>query len=286
MLWFLLMILLIILLLGLLYMICLLPQIPSRPDGRRMDVLYAHRGLWDDETPENTIPAIRRAVRHGFGVTLDVRPRQDGELMVFHDESLERMCGIRKPLSRCSAHDLHDVRLGRSECTIPSLADALQEIDGKVPLMVEIMPCSDAESVCRQADALLKNYPGLYSVASFDARVLHWYRRNRPEVYRGQLTKGIPAPLRRNFSWRALLSSSLVQNILSRPDFIAYDPVTSPAFPLRLVRMFHPAMAAWNVRSQDALNSVLASSDTAFFDGFLPTPPDGESSANPDQLPD
>ena len=111
MLWFVLMLLLILALLALLYLYCILPGLPSRSPGQRTRVLYAHRGLWDEHCPENSIPAFRRAVEHGYGIELEVQPRQDGELMVCHDESLERMCGVRKLLCRCSEHDLWDVRL-------------------------------------------------------------------------------------------------------------------------------------------------------------------------------
>ena len=58
--WFLLMIVLLILLLCLLYVICVLPRIPSQSAGRRMDVLYAGGGLWDTQAPEDSLPAFRR----------------------------------------------------------------------------------------------------------------------------------------------------------------------------------------------------------------------------------
>ena len=295
MIWFLLMLLLLAALLGVLYLYCILPALPVRSPGQRLRVLFAHRGLWDVRCPENSMPAFRRAVQHGFGIELDVQPRQDGELMVFHDESLERMCGVRKPLSRCSEHDLWDIRLGDSDCAIPTLAQVLEEVQGKVPLMVEIKPCRHVEDVCCRADELLKQYPGLYCVESFDPRVLRWFRRHRPQVYRGQLTLGIASPWHRNFTWRDLLCGSLLQNLISRPDFIAYDSRTANRLPLRLVRLFHPVMVAWNVQSEEELRMALITCETAIFDSFLPASPsaadcaapqDGESAMNHDQFPD
>ena len=54
---------------------------------------YAHRGLWGEGIPENSLAAFRRAAEHGFAIELDVQLSRDGEVMVFHDYTLDRVCG-------------------------------------------------------------------------------------------------------------------------------------------------------------------------------------------------
>jgi len=56
--------------------------------GRR----YAHRGLHcaQDGIPENSLPAFRRAVEAGYGIELDLHLTTDGQLVVFHDDTLRR----------------------------------------------------------------------------------------------------------------------------------------------------------------------------------------------------
>jgi hypothetical protein len=135
---------------------------------------------------------------------------------------------------------------------------------------VEIKPCRHYEDVCRDASEQLKRYPGLYCVESFDPRILRWFRRNRPDVLRGQLTMGIPAPRGKHFTWRGLCCESLIPNLLSRPDFVALDIRTARSLPLRAVRFFHPVTVAWNVQSPGELEQALALCDTAIFDRFLP----------------
>ena len=52
---------------------------------------YAHRGYHDKPTiPENSMPAFRRAIEHGWGAELDVHLLRDGTLAVFHDSDLKR----------------------------------------------------------------------------------------------------------------------------------------------------------------------------------------------------
>ena len=46
----------------------------------------AHRGLHDREKPENSLPAFRAAVEHGFPIETDIHLLKDGNLVVFHDD--------------------------------------------------------------------------------------------------------------------------------------------------------------------------------------------------------
>lgn len=58
---------------------------------------YAHRGLHteDGTVPENSLPAFRAAAEAGYAVEMDVHLTADDQLVVFHDDTLERMCGVR-----------------------------------------------------------------------------------------------------------------------------------------------------------------------------------------------
>ena len=59
---------------------------------------YAHRGLHDFNAGiyENTIAAFEIAVKKSFGAELDVQLTSDGQVVVFHDFDLNRMCGVDK----------------------------------------------------------------------------------------------------------------------------------------------------------------------------------------------
>ena len=58
-------------------------------------VNYAHRGLHsrDRSIPENSLSAFRQAAQEGYGIELDVRLSEDGKVVVFHDDTLDRVCG-------------------------------------------------------------------------------------------------------------------------------------------------------------------------------------------------
>ncbi len=77
-----------------LYLFLLLPRIRKPAYPGASTTLYAHRGLHDgnDQVPENSLEAFRLACEHGYGIELDVQLTKDRKVVVFHDETLKRMC--------------------------------------------------------------------------------------------------------------------------------------------------------------------------------------------------
>ncbi|HPE95084.1 MAG TPA: glycerophosphodiester phosphodiesterase family protein, partial [Bacillota bacterium] len=83
--------------------------IPGRPNGREngfTGVMYAHRGLHGGDVPENSLEAFRLAVENGYGIELDIRLTKDGRVIVFHDDSLERVCGDARLAADCLYEEL------------------------------------------------------------------------------------------------------------------------------------------------------------------------------------
>ena len=61
----------------------------------------AHRGYFNNEAgiPENSLPAFQRAIKHGYSIELDVHLTKDEHVVVYHDNGLKRMNGVKKTLS-------------------------------------------------------------------------------------------------------------------------------------------------------------------------------------------
>ena len=99
---------------------------------------FAHRGLWDASKPENSISAIKAAVNAGYGVEFDLQLSQDGVAVMFHDETIDRMTSHSGYVADFSAAQLNTFQLGNSTDTIPTFADVLKIVDGRVPMLVEL----------------------------------------------------------------------------------------------------------------------------------------------------
>ena len=207
---------------------------PGRPTEKQKStykgVRFAHRGLYDaDQTvPENSLPAFRRAADAGFGIELDVQLTEDGQVVVFHDDTLNRMCfPDRETPVRVDAlpwDALSALRLAGTEERIPLFSEVLALVGGRVPLLVELKTGPRNRELCEKTTALLRAYPGAYCVESFDPRILAWYRQNAPDILRGQLAEP-PRRYVKDEGKSAVLGFVLGNTLLNaaaRPQFIAY----------------------------------------------------------------
>ena len=100
---------------------------------KRRPLIIAHRGF-SGKYPENTLTAIRAAVALGVDmVEIDVHETCDGEMVVFHDYRLDRICGVRGRV-----RDVTLAKLQRLNPAVPALADVLRVCHGRARVLVEI----------------------------------------------------------------------------------------------------------------------------------------------------
>ena len=234
---------------------------------------YAHRGLYDNEhgIPENSMAAFRRAVDKGYGIELDVHLTADNQLVVFHDDTLTRMCGMNKKISSFLYSDLMQLRLLGTEEGIPLFKDVLELIDGKVPLIIELkVDGSNQNLLCPLVWQLLSRYKGDYCIESFHPFVLQWFKRHEPQVVRGQLScnffKENP-----HCDIVLFLMSNLMTNFFTHPDFIAYKylDLDNPAV-IYNRKLFHIMTVVWTIPGKPTYDRFKNKVDAMIFEGFEP----------------
>ena len=99
----------------------------------------AHRGLYNRlDTPENSMKSFENAILKGYAIELDVNMTNDGHLVVFHDESLKRMTGIKNNITALDLNEIKKLKLLGTNNLIPTFEDVLMLVKGKVPLMIEL----------------------------------------------------------------------------------------------------------------------------------------------------
>ena len=174
---------------------------------------FAHRGLHGPGVPENSLAAFRAAVDAGAGVECDVRLSSDGQAMVFHDHDLRRLCASALAVEASPADMLAAQRLFDSAEHIPRLADLLDLVRGRVPLLVEIK-CRGGNSarITGAVIAELAGYPGPVGVMSFEPGVGKWLARYAPDVRRALVISDRATAFDR---WRSIRAAS--------PHFLAID---------------------------------------------------------------
>jgi glycerophosphoryl diester phosphodiesterase len=166
---------------------------PLPPGLARLPV--AHRALHDRAAgrPENSPPAIAAAVAAGYAIEIDLQLSADGQAMVFHDETLDRLTPHQGPLAARTAAELARIPLRHCEATIPRLVEVLDMIAGRVPLLIEIKDqtgtMGKTDGRLEQATAVaLARYRGEVAVMSFNPHSVAAMARLAPLVPRGLTT--------------------------------------------------------------------------------------------------
>ena len=234
---------------------------------------FAHRGLFNNETdwPENTIPAFKRAVEHGYGIELDVQLSKDKQVVVAHDYTLERICSADKLIKDLTYQEICGYKILKSAEVIPLFTDVLKIIDGKVPLIVEIKTEKDYKEVCELTSEILLSYSGVYCIESFSPYAVGWYKKNYPDVIRGQLADDFVSAKYFKSKLQNYVLTNMFFNAVYKPDFIAYNHQFKDKKCLAFwKKSLDCTLVAWTIKSQAELDSAAGTFDYFIFDSFIP----------------
>ena len=232
---------------------------------------YAHRGLHGGGVAENSRSAFIKAVEAGFAIELDVRLSKDGELVVFHDDTLERAAGICARVDSITAKELGYVKIFGTDDTIPTFSEVLSIVDGRVPLLVEIKEDAGKYCVTEKTIEILSKYNGPFVIESFNPLALGLVKKKMPSVMRGILADDFLKQKKYRKPMYFLLQFLLL-NVVSRPDFIAFSHTGHKNGSLRLARrLFSAPTLAWTVRSEKEERMALWNGfDGVIFENYLP----------------
>ncbi|MFC4436538.1 MULTISPECIES: glycerophosphodiester phosphodiesterase [Natrialbaceae] len=114
--------------------------------------IIGHRGC-ADQFPENTLLAIRETARRLPAVELDVRRCGSGELVVFHDATLERVTGADGRIAETPWSDLRELTVFESDESIPRLETALRAVPNDVTVQIELKETGIASDTLQLAMA-------------------------------------------------------------------------------------------------------------------------------------
>lgn len=116
-------------------------------DPDRQCAIVAHRGVWQD-APENSLLSIQRAIDAGYDVVeIDVRRTADGEFVLLHDDTLERMAGLNSEPEHLTLEELTSIALRNrdggpdnavTDQKLPSLRDVFELTRDKILIHLDI----------------------------------------------------------------------------------------------------------------------------------------------------
>jgi glycerophosphoryl diester phosphodiesterase len=236
----------------------------------------AHRGLHDAAAGivENTPSAFTAAIAANYAIECDIQLSADGEAMVFHDQTLERLTQGSGRLDALSAAELKRVAFRASTDRMMSLGELCDLAAGRVALFVEIKSRFDGDlRLVTRAAEVLTRYAGRIALMSFDPAPIAALRTLAPHLSRGIVAeRRYDHPEWSSLTARTKRALAYFQHALqSRPEFIAYSVKDLPsAIPWLARNLLRLPVLTWTVRTDVDRERAARYADQMIFEGFRP----------------
>ena len=236
----------------------------------------AHRGYHDRALGriENSVSAFAAAVSAGYGIELDLQLSSDGVAMVFHDDVLDRLTAETGPVGAQSAAELGAMRLRGSVDVIPTLAQVLTLVAGRVPLLIEIkdqtLTMSATDGVLEAATVTaLTGYAGPVALMSFNPFCVAHVAHLAPHLPRGLTTDQFDPN-----DW-APLTPETCAFLRAIPDyeatgcsFISHEASDLGAARVAELRAAGAVVLCWTIRSPEAEAEARKIAANVTFEGY------------------
>lgn len=241
------------------------------PDFLRLPI--AHRGLHSQGVPENSMAAFRAAIAAGYGIECDIQAAADSTPIVFHDDDLPRLTGANGLVRALGMDAISMLRILGTDEAVPTLADLLALVAGRVPLLIEIKDQSlratdDIGDLSARVADLLAGYQGPVAVMSFNPHSVTGFAQSVPV---GLTTCGYDPD-----EW-AMLDDASRAHLAAIADFdrvgacfISHDrkDLDNPA--VTALKAKGVPVLTWTIRSPEQEADARHVADNITFEGYHP----------------
>lgn len=233
--------------------------------------LIAHRGLYskDQSIPENSMSSFRHALDKGYSIEFDINVLKDGTVLVFHDYNFKRISNDLKELRDVTYDQCKDFKLFDTDEKIPTLSQLLKLVKGKIPLLIELKPHGDVIFLCESFMKTIKDYQGVWAIFSFHPKVVAWFKKNYPDVIRGQISEYFKDDKNMNPVAKYLMKTMFF-NRFTKPDFISYGIYDMPNKYLDRCMKKGITVISYAARSQQDFDFVKSHYHNTVFEFFEP----------------
>jgi len=234
----------------------------------------AHRGLHDKSKGciENSLAAAEAAIAQNYAIECDVQISQDGEAIVFHDFTLDRLTAAQGRVDEMSAQALQKIAYRDGAGTLPALAAFLEALAGRAPLIIEIKSRFNGDiRLAKRVAALVAGYSGPVAIKSFDPDILRILRSVSVLCPAGIISEACYD----HDDWSHLSGETKARLTdfsfysETQPDFLSWS---AHDLPHAVPRLCHDGMGmpvmAWTLRSPEDSKRVAPWTDQIIFEGF------------------
>jgi glycerophosphoryl diester phosphodiesterase len=247
------------------------------PQTRRLDWLVArpiaHRGLHNKSRGiiENTASAFAAAIAGNYTIECDLQVTVNGEAVVFHDDSLGRLTGENELVRMKTAKELQLIAFRDSGDRIQTLAELLDQVGGKVPLVIELKSHWKGDvALATRALKVLEPYRGPYALMSFDPDMIAAVTELSPRTVRGIIADRAVHPYYNNLPVERRIGLRYFTHLAhTRPHFLSYYFRDLPFAPVQQFRAAGFPVITWTIRSREEESQALRYCDQVTFESYI-----------------
>ncbi len=241
----------------------------------------AHRGLHNETLGiiENSLGAARAAIANGYAIECDVQLSADGDALVFHDDTLERLTNAEGPVIAKTASELTRLALKGSEESPPLFSQLLDAVGGRTPIVVELKSRFDGDlALARRVAELVAGYSGPLALESFDPDPIAFLREKCGPLGTGHIPLGMVAQASYSVEdWpqltdrRRLELTHWLHFPHTQPEFLSFNVDDLPnAVPFLLREGLKLPITVWTVHGAAQAAAARQWADQIVFEGFAP----------------
>ena len=237
----------------------------------------AHRGYHNkaEGMIENSPSAFAAAIAAGYPIELDLQLSRDGVPMVFHDDTLERLTAETGAVRDRDAAELETFTLKGGTDRIPTLARVLEQVDGAVPLLIELKDQHGAMgetdgTLERAALDVLKSYEGQFALMSFNPSMMAKVAELSPDTPRGII----------GCAWRKIDEPHVPVDrraeLATIPgfkeidaDFLSHDHTDLDSPRVEQLKAQGVPILCWTIRSPEQERQARKIADNITFEGYV-----------------
>lgn len=246
------------------------------PQMRALDWLVArpiaHRGLHKktEGIIENTASAFAGAIAGDYAIECDLQITAEGEAVVFHDEKLDRLADASGLVKSHTVKHLQKIAIKNSKDKMQTLGELLGQVDGKVPLVIELKSHWDGEeALALRALKVLESYSGPYCLMSFDPDLVVTVAEHSPATLRGITADRTVHPGYNQLPVSRRLDMQLFRHLeYTRPHFVSFYFRDLPYAPVQAIRAAGHPIISWTIRNKEQEAIARRYSDQITFEGY------------------
>jgi glycerophosphoryl diester phosphodiesterase len=142
-------------------------------------------------------------------------------------------------------------------------------INGRVPLLIELKPLGDNQLLCESFMETMSGYQGAWAMHSFHPATVYWFKKNHPEVVRGQISEYFLNDPHMNKILRFAMKH-LLFNLITKPDFINYGVHNLPNRYADRAQRHGIVVIAYASRNQEQFDMCKQRYSNSVFELFIP----------------